>query len=108
MKNIIFISPNSFLKILSVVIVLLTLASAAGSLSEQLSIDNYLLEEARDAFIRLFIVTGEAECHSLVFVFHTTTVFIAIWDNCLLQKKGSWPLHVALGDFVARFSMLIC
>ena len=60
MKNIIFISPNSFLKILSVVIVLLTLASAAGSLSEQLSIDNYLLAEARDSFIRLFIATGEA------------------------------------------------
>ncbi len=107
MKNIIFISPNSFLKILSVVIVLLTLASAAGSLSEQLSIDNYLLAEARDSFIRLFIATGEANI--MAWYSSSALLLCSFLLGIIAQaKKKPWRLHSSLVDIVARFSIFIC
>ena len=60
MKNTISISPNKLLQILLVVTVLLTLASAAGSLLGQMSIDNSFLVEMRESWIRLFDPNGEA------------------------------------------------
>jgi len=60
MKNIISIAPNRFSQILVVVIVFLTLASAAGSFLGQVSIDNYFLVEMRESFVRLFDPNGEA------------------------------------------------
>jgi len=60
MKNIISISPRKLVQILLVVIVLLTLASAVGSLLGQVTIDNYLLVEMRESWMRLFDPNGEA------------------------------------------------
>ena len=60
MKLTILISPNKILQILLAVTVLLTLASSAGSLLGQMSIDNYFLVEMRESWIRLFDPNGEA------------------------------------------------
>jgi len=60
MKNTISISPHKLLQILLVVTVLLTLASAVMSLLDQMSIDNSLLAEMQESWIRLFDPNGEA------------------------------------------------
>ena len=60
MKNTISISPHKLLQILLVVTVLLTLASAAVGLLDQVSIDNSLLAEIQESWIRLFDPNGEA------------------------------------------------
>ena len=60
MKNTISISPHKLVQIMLIVIVLLTLASAAGSFLEQVSIDNSLLVEVRESWVRLFGPNGEA------------------------------------------------
>jgi len=60
MKNTISISSHKLLQILLVVTVLLTLASAAVGLLDQVSIDNSLLAEIQESWIRLFDPNGEA------------------------------------------------
>ena len=86
MKNIISISPKRVAQILLVVIVLLILASVMGNLSNLFSIDNYLLAEARDAFIRLFLVNGEA---NIVAWYSSLALFISsfLLGIITLRKK---------------------
>jgi hypothetical protein len=60
MRTNISISPGKLSGILFVVVVLLTLASSAGSMLTHLSIDDYYLAEMRESFIRLFNLDGEA------------------------------------------------
>ncbi len=95
MKNIISISPNRFSQILVVVIVFLTLASAAGSFLEPISVDNYLLVELKESFIRLFNVNGEANITTWysASALLLCSLLLGIIALCKKMNHGDYALH---------------
>lgn len=54
------LSPRKVTRLLIVVMLNLVLASSVGSFLNHISIEGYLLREARDSFVRLFSLDGEA------------------------------------------------
>lgn len=95
MKNIISISPKKVAQTLLVVVILLILGSVIGAWSNQFSINNHLLAEARDAFIRLFLVNGEA---NIIAWYSSLTLLLCsfllgIIALCKKMEQGSYIYH---------------
>ena len=72
MKNIVSVSPNKFLKINAIVIVSFILLSAAGSIWNLVSIDDYFLAEMRESFVRLFSPNEEAN----IITWYSTSILL--------------------------------
>ena len=99
MKNTISISPNKLSQILLVVTVFLTLASATSSFLGQVSIDNALLVEMRESFMRLFDPNGEA---NIIAWYSACTLLLCSFLSgiiALVKKKNH-------GDYTRHWEIL--